>query len=297
MVEPFLCDYADAYILVTGNITATGGNANTKAAFKNYHPFIKSEIHLNDEHVETADNLDWIMNIYSLIEYSDNYSDCTAFLCQYERQEPLPDNANLNVTGLSSFKYKSDLLGYATPEDGNAVWKNAQIIVPPKYISSFLRSLELPLINTKLYIKLSYTKNSLISNVAEVSIFKITKTELYVPVVTLTTEDNNKLNQLLDSEFKRIVHWNEYKSKIGSITQAHNDDNFKRTLLDTSIPLKVDLKLSDTQFKKIADSVRNNNGTTIRLSNKNFNKNQLLYELYLTQTQITKLIDKIKNNM
>ena len=75
-------DYANAYVLATGDITVVVGDANTKAAFKNCHPFIKSEIHLNDEHVETADNLDFIMNMYNLIEYSDNYSDSTASLYQ-----------------------------------------------------------------------------------------------------------------------------------------------------------------------------------------------------------------------
>ena len=82
VVKPFLCDYADAYILVTGDITVEGVVAanvpNTKVAFKNCHPFTKSEIHLNDEHVEDSDNLDIIMNMYNLIEYSDNYSDSTA---------------------------------------------------------------------------------------------------------------------------------------------------------------------------------------------------------------------------
>ena len=59
---------------------------------------------------------------------------------------------------------------------------------------------------------------------------------MYVPVVTLKTEDNNKLNQLLDGKFERTFHWNEYKSKIETVTQAHNDSNFKRTLLDVAIP-------------------------------------------------------------
>ena len=60
---------------------------------------------------------------------------------------------------------------------------------------------------------------------------------------------------------------------------------------------RVNLHLTNLQLKKIADSVKNNNGTAIRLSNKNFNKNQLLHELYLTPGQMEKLIDKIKNNM
>ena len=174
--------------------------------------------------------------MYNLTEYSDNFSDSTASLYHYKRQEPLPNNANLTTAGSSSFKCKSDLLGNEAEDGNNLLWKNAQIIVLLKYISSFFISLELPLINTKLYIQLNYTKNSVISAVhADDSTIKITKTELYVPVVTLKTEDNNKLNQLLDSEFKRTVYSNEYESKLGTVTQANND-NFKRTLLDTSIP-------------------------------------------------------------
>ena len=86
--------------------------------------------------------------------------------------------------------------------------ENTKIIVPLKYVSSFFRSLELPLIDTKLNIQLNYTKTSVISDNAGETTFKITKTELYVPVVTLKTGDNSKLNLLLDDEFKRKVYWN-----------------------------------------------------------------------------------------
>ena len=128
VVKHFLCDYANAYILVTGDITVVGGDANTKVAFKNYHPFTNSEIHLNDEHVEESDNLDIIMNMYNLIEYSDSYSDSTASLCHFKRQEPLESNADLTVNNSSSFKYKSVLLGNATAENGNAVWKTLKLL-------------------------------------------------------------------------------------------------------------------------------------------------------------------------
>ena len=60
---------------------------------------------------------------------------------------------------------------------------------------------------------------------------------------------------------------------------------------------KVNLRLTNPQLKKIQDAAKNNNGITIRLGNKNFNKNQLLHEFYLAQKQMTKLIDKINNNM
>ena len=85
------------------------------------------------------------------------------------------------------------------------MWKNVKIAVPLKYISNFLKSLELPLINTKLYIKLNWIKHSVISNVATAITFQITKTELYVPVVTLNTENNNELRDLLRKSFKRSV--------------------------------------------------------------------------------------------
>ena len=269
VVKLFLCDYADAYISVTGDITVDGGNVNTKVAFKNFHPFTKSQIHLNNEHVEESDNLDIIMNMYNLIEYSDKYEDSTASLYHFKRQEPLENNVDLTLVS-SSFSYKSGLLGDATEENGNAIWKNAQIIVPLKYISSFLTSLELPLINTKLYIQLNYTKKFVISSgrgAADVdeSIFKITKTELYVSSVTLNTEDNNKLNQLLlksesDSKekFKRNVYWNDYKSKIETIIQTNNDNNYKITLLDTAIP--VVNRLFVMEFN---DNVVNPNATPI----------------------------------
>ena len=69
-----ICDYSDTYILVTRNITATGGAANDRVAFKNCAPFTKCITDINDEHVDNADNLDIIMPLYNLIEYNDNCS-------------------------------------------------------------------------------------------------------------------------------------------------------------------------------------------------------------------------------
>ena len=56
-IKSSLCDYSDAYILVTGDITATGGDAVTRVAFKNCAPFTKCITHINDEHIDSADNL------------------------------------------------------------------------------------------------------------------------------------------------------------------------------------------------------------------------------------------------
>ena len=75
-----LCDYSDANILVTVDITATGGNANTKVAFKNYLLFTTRVTHIDNEHVDTAEHLDIIMPMYDLIDSSDKYSDTIMFM-------------------------------------------------------------------------------------------------------------------------------------------------------------------------------------------------------------------------
>ena len=80
VIKSNLCDYSDAYIVVTGNITATGGGANTRVKFKKCSPFTKCITHINDEHVDKTHNLDIIMPIYNLIEYSNNYSDTSGSL-------------------------------------------------------------------------------------------------------------------------------------------------------------------------------------------------------------------------
>ena len=68
VIKPNLCDYSDAYILVTGDIKVAAVAANTNVAFKNCAPFTRCVTHINDEHDETAENLDIIMSMYNLIE-------------------------------------------------------------------------------------------------------------------------------------------------------------------------------------------------------------------------------------
>ena len=72
VIKAILCDYSDAYILVTGDIKVADIGADTNVAFKNCAPFTRCVTHIRDEHVETAENLDIIMPVYNLIEYSDN---------------------------------------------------------------------------------------------------------------------------------------------------------------------------------------------------------------------------------
>ena len=75
-----MCDYAEAYILVDGTIGATNAVNATKLALKNCAPFTKCNLEINDEHVDTAKNLDIVMPMHNLVEYSDNYQDSSATL-------------------------------------------------------------------------------------------------------------------------------------------------------------------------------------------------------------------------
>ena len=215
VIKSNLCDYSDAYILVTGDITAARGDANTNAAFKNCAPFTKWVTHINDELVDNAENLDVVMPMYNLIEYSDNYSDTSGSLWQIKRDKQNMNNENpVNVTtdGSSSFKYKSSLIGESTTVGGNRVFKNVKIAVPLKYLSNFWRCLEMPLINCKIHLELNWIKDCVMLAIADTT-FKITNTKLYAPIVTLSSKDNAKLVKLLEDGYNRPANWNEYQTK------------------------------------------------------------------------------------
>ena len=85
VIKSNLCDYSDAFTLVTVDIKAEGSNENTKVALRNWAPFTRSLTHIYDEHIDTADNIDIIMPVYNLIGYSDNYSDTYGRLWQFKR--------------------------------------------------------------------------------------------------------------------------------------------------------------------------------------------------------------------
>ena len=80
VIKRNLCDYFDAYIIVTEDIKIADIAADTNVAFKNCAPFKRCATHINDEHIETAENLDISIPMYNLIEYSDNYSDSSGSL-------------------------------------------------------------------------------------------------------------------------------------------------------------------------------------------------------------------------
>ena len=110
-IESSLCDYSDAYILVTGNITATPNNGATQVIFKKCAPFEKCRTEINETFVDEADFINITMPVYNLIEYSDNYSDTSGSLWNFKRDE-ITNNADVtNDDNAPSFKYKSNLIG------------------------------------------------------------------------------------------------------------------------------------------------------------------------------------------
>ena len=209
-----LCYYADAYILFKGTITITGAEDNLAARqadqrnkgviFKNSVPFTKSISKVNDTEIDNARDIDIVMEMYNLIEYCDNYSKTSGSLWQYYKDGPSD-----NLADSESFKSKVKIIG-STPAGGNT--KDVKIIVPLKYLSNFWRTLEMPLINCEVNLILTWSKDCVITNSEGEAKFAITETKLYVPVVTLSTQDNAKLLQQLKSGFKRTINWNKYQS-------------------------------------------------------------------------------------
>ena len=104
-----------------------------------------------------------------------------------------------------------------TPATGNM--RDVEIMVPLKYLSNFWRTLEMPLINCEVEHILAWSKNCIITNSTGKGKFKITEAKLYIPVVTLPTQDNMKLLQQQKSNFKRKMNWNKYESSVKTFAQ------------------------------------------------------------------------------
>ena len=233
VLKPNLCDYGEAYILIDGTIRAAAADANTRLALKTCAPFTKCNLEINDEHVDTAENLDITMPFYNLIEYSDNYQDSSATLYQYKRDEPPEDDAvaDLTADNSSSLKYKISLLG--NPVVANNIARiNVKVAVPLKYLSNFFRSLEMPLINCKIKLNLTWKKECVLSSDDVNAVFIINDTKMYVPVVTLSKEDNKDFIEQENKGFPRSIYWNEYKTK--EINENADANVFKYINLDPS---------------------------------------------------------------
>ena len=124
MLRSDLCDYADAYILVNGTITVAGNQPrdrqNIPLILKNNAPFVSCITRINNELIEDADDLDIVMPMYNLLEYSKNYRKTIGSLYNYYRDE-LNDDANNNVVNSNSFQYKNKIIGNTYNVDSTIV--------------------------------------------------------------------------------------------------------------------------------------------------------------------------------
>ena len=139
---------------------------------------------MNGVLVENAEDLDIVMPMYNLPEYSNNYSKTSGSLWNYYKDE-LTDETNddngpnKNVINSKSFKYKTSITG-----------STYNVVA-----------------NTGDYVCYDSPTNA---------VFKITDCKLYVPVVTLSAENDDKLLEQLKTGFKKTIKWNKYRSEMSS---------------------------------------------------------------------------------
>ena len=197
-----------------------------KVIFKNCAPFTNCISEINNTQIDNAKDIDIVMLMHNLREYSDNYSKTSGSLWQYCKDTPAVDDNNAIVNFAEnnltdSFNFKVKMTGQ-TGDDGT---KNVEIMVPLKYLSNFWRTLKMPLINCEINLILTWSTNCVIvsTNFAnQNATFEMTETKLYVPVVTLSTQDNSKLFQQLKSGFERVTGLNKYLSKPELLAQNPN---------------------------------------------------------------------------
>ena len=261
--------YTDAYIVVKGNITVandfmnlaenrklvsatTSNTANDaaldkKLAFKNNAPFVNCIAKINGVIIDDTEDLDVVMPMYNLLEYSKNYRKTTGSLWNYCRDEPnsgAEGNIKYSLNDSKSFDYHANIVGSVTA--ANLTKESVKIVIPLKHLSNFGRTLNIPLINCEIELILTWSKNCvLISKVTRdgnytadpilpkidtptAATFQITYTKLYVPIVTLSTENDKKLLEQLKSGFKRTVKWNKYRSQM----TVQNNNNTLNYLTD-----------------------------------------------------------------
>ena len=212
-------------ITVPNTGTASNPNVRKSIIVNNCVPFTDCISEINNTQIDNAKDTDIVMPMYSLIEYSGNYSKASGCLWRYYRDEPIL-NANSVIADFptddnssASFKFETKKVGKVR-NDGT---ENINIMVPFKYLSQYWRAFEMWLINCKINFIVTcsanwFTIHAPVNN--QVPTFATTDPKLYVPVVTLSSQNNEKLLQQLKSRFKRTINWNKDQSKV--IVQEQN---------------------------------------------------------------------------
>ena len=192
------------------------------------------------------------MPVYNLLEYSKNYRKTIGSLYNYYRDELTNDNIptanvfnNIRVVNSETFKYKNKVIrnrynvdagaaGYHADKNGTEL---VELAIPLKYSGNFSRALNMPLISCEVSLELKWNKNCIITSLEQRALdapatgrdgaptgatLAINDCKLYIPVVTLSTDDEIKLLTNLKSGFTREIIWNKYRSQMS--TEAINNN-------------------------------------------------------------------------
>ena len=333
MLRSSLCDYSDAYILVNGTITVTGNHPrdrqNRPNILKNNAQFFLCITRINGELIEDADDLDIVIPMYNLLEHSKSYRKTIRLLYNYYRDELTNDQnnnfANINVINSSPFQYKNKLLNNTynvnstrVPAGGGNRIPNPNYIanlsgtlnlilaIPLKYLGNFWRALNIPLISCEVYLELKWNKNCIISS-QQIGVnldggntaaptgatLAINDCKLYVPVVTLSKDDeiklltnlnsgfkrdrsqmiteaiNNNLNILVDPTFTNVNKFFVLAYRTADDRQSYSQFYFPRVMvkdyyfvIDKLAFFDLPIKTEEEAYEKILDISRNNEYTT-----------------------------------
>ena len=357
MLRSNLCDYSDAYILVKGTITVNGvvngaendiARRNKPLILKNNAPFVSCITRINGELIEDADDLDIVMPMYNLLEYSKNYRKTIGSLYNYYRDELRDDNnptnfPRTNVVNSETFKYKNKIIGNTyngTAGNDRLGTKKIELAIPLKYLGNFWRALNIPLISCEVFLELKWNENCVITSLEQRQVdagppvvngtttgatLAINDCKLYVPVVTLSKDDEIKLLTNLKSGFKREIIWNKYRSQMTTEAinnnlnilidptftnvnrlfvlahgQVNNDrQSFSRfflpnvmvkdynVIIDKLGFFDLPIKTEEEAYEKIIDICRNNEYTTGNLLDYDyFKKYYKLIAIYLSKQQV-----------
>ena len=236
---------------------------NKQVILKNNARFISCISKINGLLVENSEDLDNVMPMYNLLEYNKNYSKKSASLWNYYRDELTVDTndnngPNKNVINSKSFNYKASITGstYNVPRtitsaDCHPVnnpnhdrnkrgTRKVEIALPLKHLGNFWNSLNILLINCEVSLVLSWSETCVITSMEKRilvagqrnrgdsptnAVFKIKNCKLYVPVVTLSAENDNKPLEQLKTGFKRTIKWNKYRSAMPNQTKKKKKNN------------------------------------------------------------------------
>ena len=226
MLKSSLCNYGHPFLLVKGRTTvnntgtaAAPTNSNKKVIFKNCTQFTDCIFEIKNTQVDNAKQIDIVMPMHNLIEYSNNYSKTSGCLWQNYKDIPAVDDG-CGIVGFNganatySFNFKTIITGQT---DNNGEINNVEIMVPLKYLGNFWRTLEILLNNCEVNLFLTWSANCTIiytDTADQIPTFTITETKLYNSVVTLSTQDNAKLLPQLKPGFKRRINWNKHMAGI-----------------------------------------------------------------------------------